>query len=137
MPLDGNLPTPDLKTFATILRDRTCWPKGFKWDYSDCRTCAMGLAVQLYSLKLEDGVPHTYLSATSKAFSMDYDKADDIFLRLAGKLGDNEKSNLVRIYEIIEVRKRITPENVADAIDQYLLTCERNDHKMKELELCH
>lgn len=45
-------PTPkqlkNRRILVAALRDRSKWPKGFEWDFRSCRTCAMGLAKELY-----------------------------------------------------------------------------------------
>lgn len=139
MPLDGNLPKPDLKTFSAILRDKSCWPKGFKWDYNDCMTCGLGLAMELYSsfLPFGDSFPNTY--NVRRLFDISPAKAEEIFLHLAGRLPlhMDDTTRGVQVRKLMEARSKITPEHVADAIDQYLVTIERNDHKMKELVACH
>lgn len=103
MPLDGRLPEPDLRTLAAILRDQSTWPPGFKWNYEDCETCAMGLAAKLYS---QVEAPDTV--AMAKAYKLSHDTVDDLFVGFHPLL-----------YPI--ANERITPENVADAIDEYLM----------------
>lgn len=105
MPLDGNLPPPTLRTLSTILRDRRCWPKGFVWDYSSCTECAMGLAHQLFKeIKGADRV------AMAEGFKIPEAVASEIFINLPF----TEKHRNLQ-YD------QITPEMVADAIDQYLV----------------
>jgi hypothetical protein len=47
MPFDGTT-FPSLQSLSDTLRDRSCWPAGFEWDYGDCRSYAMGMAWKLW-----------------------------------------------------------------------------------------
>lgn len=98
-------PEKTLKGLAFALRHHELWPREFKWDYTECKSCAMGLAVQLWNLS---GGECTYTLA--RAFSediRDFDRSTlDIFCGLSSKL--HKKMCCV------------TPEDVADALDEYL-----------------
>jgi hypothetical protein len=124
MPLDGPftflepvapaLPEkPTLELLATILRDRSMWPKNFSWDYGCCSSCAMGLTSELFHIRLP---PHRSgaLSVMSEIFQLKDDDRDNIFYLLGKKkypnYGDETDPRKVPIH----------PEEVADAIDHYL-----------------
>lgn len=119
MPLDGNLPKPDIKSFIAILRDRSTWPLGFKWDYTHCKTCAIGLAMELYQCpmyKFEEAIGITGLDA------------NNIFCRLTGTFKHR-----------LKCMSGITPEDVADALEawhQKETTSKRDADKIRELDLC-
>lgn len=104
MPLDGNLPAPTLRTLSTILRDRRCWPPGFEWNYNDCEKCAMGLAYKLFK---EIEGPDTYCMRTT--FSLTVSTTHELFL------GAHPHMKFKTMVDI-------APEDVADAIDDYLAT---------------
>jgi hypothetical protein len=91
--------TPNLQNLATVLRHREMWPTGFKWDYSSCLTCAMGLAWRLSMIS-----DCCTLSAAEE-FGIPFDVATRIFLLLTIECGGG---------------KNVTPEHVADAIDAYV-----------------
>lgn len=126
MPLDGPFSIePSLSMLSHFLRDKDLWPKGFIWDYSNCTTCAMGLAVEMFNLTLgndEMGCPfpaQTYLHAMLETFGLKENEARKIFTQL----GSPERGiNFLwrDIGEVIRNHKQITPEQVADAIDAYL-----------------
>lgn len=95
---------PSLAHLSHVLRHRELWPAGFVWDYLSCSTCAMGLAWKLYKMHR----PFLFsgnLSQIVRTFGMDRRAA-------------------IRIFGAIPVvhAETITPEHVADAIDQYLAT---------------
>lgn len=43
-----DLSRPSLPALVWVLRHREIWPPRFKWDYTDCYSCAMGLAWRLW-----------------------------------------------------------------------------------------
>ena len=90
----------DLSELSHVLRNKDLWPKNFEWNYNDCETCAMGLAALLWN-----EVNGTNTWAMEKAFDIDSDTSNAIFLELADHPDDFSK---------------ITPEHVANAIDEYL-----------------
>jgi hypothetical protein len=98
MPLDGTTMFPDIRVFAGILRDKSRWPKGFKWDFSNCQKCAMGLAHRLWKESVPK--PSSFTShAVGKALGLSEGESTLIFL-----FGGSTT----------------TPESVADAIDYVL-----------------
>lgn len=99
---------PNLPALSYALRHPETWPEGFVWDYGDCRTCAMGLAVKLWGGQVQEE-SYAYLNWISVETSMPYIKARKIFF----ELGENWKPSY-------EPYTAITPDDVADAIDQYL-----------------
>jgi hypothetical protein len=45
---------PSLSALICLLRDRKAWPKGFRWEWRDEKTCAVALANKKWKL----GAPH-------------------------------------------------------------------------------
>lgn len=102
---------PSLEQLSYALRHPETWPKGFWWDYSRCNHCAMGLAYELWPEK----VAHHNESAMAHAFAMPYEEADRIFIHANGMRCNRILGILPRS------RDSISPEMVADAIDNYLV----------------
>jgi hypothetical protein len=96
-------PDVGIETLAQILRDQTKWPEGFQWDYSDCRQCAMGLALRLWQRTF----PINYLTETCAMLQMPVFYGKQIFCGYEQEL-------------ITKSPRDITPLDVADAIDRYL-----------------
>jgi hypothetical protein len=127
MPFDGRETTdptialarfreaPNLRDLAIILRNRKVWPEGFRWDYSDCATCAMGMAFGVAGTKGElwadspDAVSRAsgLVSWTLRTFGLEPDVHDYIFTYLHFSIG-------------VRNPKLITPEDVARAIERHL-----------------
>ena len=91
---------PSLKSLSYVLRHSETWPEDFEWDYRDCITCAMGLASQLWN-KVQ-----THTLSMSLEFDMSHLSTYRIFIELDRVL--KKPAN------------KITPIDVADAIDAYL-----------------
>lgn len=119
---------PSLGALSFALRHPGTWPKGFRWDYNDCKKCAMGLACRLWS---EIGEPNT--SDMAREFAMTFEEAQGIFygatderFEIVVERGRTERwFGLVDQFEDRRVAKPlsradITPEMVADDIDSYL-----------------
>jgi hypothetical protein len=52
MPYDGsNFETPSLANLSAILRDRSRWPDGFQWNYRKPSGCVLGLDKALWGPK--------------------------------------------------------------------------------------
>lgn len=96
---------PSLKSLSHVLRHPELWPAGFWWDYADCFKCGMGLAHALWKETVD--VPIS--PVMTKAFDIPWWKAERIF-------GGNY---LVTTYGVINY-DLVTPEMVADKIDEYL-----------------
>jgi hypothetical protein len=86
---------PSLKGLSYFLRRPELWPEGFVWNYGDYRTCAVGLAYQLWGIHL-DNLP--------KVFNIPYGSVDRLFFSAATK------------HDTINV----TPLHIADDIDAFL-----------------
>lgn len=98
-----DLSKPDLRTLAVVLRNRLLWPPGFVWDYTNCKTCALGMAHQLWS--------HS-IPGTTRPYA-------------EGPLGLTDAEGLqifVGLSETYAGRKNVTPEMVADEIEVVLAT---------------
>lgn len=98
-----DLSKPSLEALSFLLRHRELWPKGFEWGYGECVSCAMGLAVSLWSIYRKD----SYGDTVRKALHVTEEKKEqfnDIFYFAGSRRGVN----------------LIIPEMVADDIDAYL-----------------
>jgi hypothetical protein len=111
-----DLNKPSLHALSYALRHPDTWPTEFHWNYSNCATCAMGLAHLLWKKSVEPAYNATGVTIMARAFSMPYTEAQDIFMR--GRGAPRTCYIGKRDY------KRLTPERVADAIDAYLKTAE-------------
>ncbi len=96
--LSLSMDRPSLTGLAHVLRHPEMWPADFRWDYTDCANCGIGLSRQLWTEAADKPL--------NAVFSID------------------EKTTQALFYE---VRKRGFAEmsatsavNVADAIDAYL-----------------
>lgn len=99
-----DLSKPSLEALAHVLRHREMWPAKFKWRYNNCDSCAMGLAKQLWQMYSHFNYTPGIVAQTAITFGMPMDDAMAIFVN----------------YEPQDRRKAVTPEMVADQIDQYL-----------------
>ena len=95
-----NLHQHTVRELSFILRNRALWPEGFEWDYTDCRSCAMGLAFRLGMASLSS----SWSMAT--AFNMSVGVADKIFI-------------LANAFFPVARMSDITPEHIADLLDAY------------------
>ena len=114
MPFD-NIPENGL-TMADLawrLRHPETWPKGFKWNYGKCTTCAMGLAWALSGRR-----PEAMLrSNPSRSFG-------DV-IKVLRDVEPEDVPGLQEIFLFLSYHRSvsnrdITPEIVADAIDAHL-----------------
>lgn len=98
---------PSLRNLAYILRHREWWPEGFEWNYQHCSTCAIGLSDKLWGVrpyKLDDGA----LPELSQSYH-------DIFAD-----SDTKRTFWDRVF-LRELKfHQVTPEQVADQIDEFL-----------------
>lgn len=119
MPFDS---TPEngltMADLAWRLRNRDTWPPGFKWDYRQCSSCAMGLAWMLAGQDIAVFDPTMNRTAAKLTIGVlkdikpkDHPALYDIFLRLSA------------IKDVLP--GQIQPEDVADAIDQHLRSTRR------------
>lgn len=96
-----DLSKPGLNALSHILRHRELWPKEFRWNYTDCDTCAVGLARELWRLSNDLDM--------EKVFDIPSFAAENIFFAF------NDW------YEDLGVKfSAVTPEMVADQIDKYI-----------------
>lgn len=115
MPLDVSTRTLTLADLAWRLRHPETWPPGFKWDYGNCSSCAMGLAVRLLDQPFPDDIENWMANQFPEASDGDPELpllnewAESVFLE-----GLHPEAKLS------EIAHTITPAMVADAIDQWL-----------------
>jgi hypothetical protein len=106
MPFDAAAPAtlePTLRNLSLVLRHEELWPPGFKWDYSDCAGCALGLVSQMWRAGF--GII-TSIPEEARFFQIPRHIAMKIFYCLH--------------YHSRKSRQDITPTDVADVIDAWL-----------------
>jgi len=89
--------TPSLSSLAFILRNKELWPDDFHWDFWNCSTCAMGLAMEVWGQHRGCIAP----GRIAKMFGMPLGDVERIFV--AWRDGNP------------------TPADIADRIDTYLV----------------
>ena len=99
---------PTLRGLSYALRHRETWPIGFAWQYEDCTSCAMGLAVDLIQPVPRPRYVYDHGMFVRAQFCLGWTAYEAIFESL------NETHAIHR--------RQVTPEHVADAIDRYLAT---------------
>jgi hypothetical protein len=104
------LAKPSLAGLAYALRHPDAWPEGFVWNFYDCRTCAMGMAAQLWaSVSRPIRVPAPMERWTRATFNLSSYEVEMLF-------------GITLPVSLDIALHKITPEHVADAIDNYLTT---------------
>lgn len=107
--------TPSLENLSYILRHREFWPDKFEWNYRYQSTCAIGLCELLWHCRPDLLHPGLMEGELTYEPSMDYHR---IFASRHGKVSWlkcwpwNYHSQMCSI----------TPEQVADCIDRFLLS---------------
>jgi hypothetical protein len=117
-----DLDKPSLHALSYVLRHPDTWPEDFFWDYTGYDTCAMGLAHAVWKKHVPEP-PREYgkgASQMARAFKMPFDKAGNIFFHGASAY----RYQLGPLKLWLRPYGSITPEMVADAIDQYLAAVE-------------
>lgn len=76
--------TPAMRRSILIaaLRDPTTWPPNFKWQFSICNSCAMGLLMTI--LKIDMPEPHgygtdTFMHRTAELLGLDIYDTSEVF----------------------------------------------------------
>lgn len=72
------LSRPSVEALIYALRHPETWPAGFEWDYSECETCAIGLAQTLWAIPRTDTQYSDEFIA--RAFGMSVADAERIFI---------------------------------------------------------
>lgn len=108
-----DLAQPSLRALSFILRHPQLWPKDFRWEFRECTNCAMALAARFWAMR--DYIPDSHLAPhqIAKAFNIPPIVARSLFV------GENVYG-LDYEYRPGIHNKTVTPEHVADAIDQFL-----------------
>lgn len=109
-----DLSTPSLEGLAYLLRHPEKWPEGFKWDYSECSQCAMGLAFHLWNSQV---IPRLDEPDSS------YHIASRAARCLLGFTGDDwDFEGIFRELDIVlgVYHQDVLPIHVATAIEAYL-----------------
>jgi hypothetical protein len=102
--------TPSLENLSYILRHREWWPDGFHWNFRHPDTCGLGLCRQLWGIwpsDLSDGLKDQ--------------SEDSAYLRIF--INASGKGTWFRRFVWPLMHSQVTPEMVADQIDQYLASC--------------
>jgi len=115
-----DLDKPSLHALSYALRHPDTWPAGFVWDFSNCTTCAMGLAHQLWNQIPNGGGAKASVSGAARSFALPYAEAKAIFLGSAEWMPfKTMKAGWLRTKTVCDM-DAVTPEMVADQIDKYL-----------------
>ena len=105
-----DLTQPSIRGLAWLLRHREHWPVDFEWYYGSCLTCAMGLAIRLWHIPVNLSSFHPYGTSVGKALGLPWEAASHIFYGARPPEGPT---------------REVSPEDVAQAIDDYLLRREK------------
>lgn len=90
---------PSLANGIALLRDKTKWPDGFTWDYTDSCKCAIGLFCETWAKdQLHDS------ATVGKMIGIDRDNAQRIFNNAGGISGVHFTD--------------VTPEFIADRLEE-------------------
>lgn len=92
---------PNLTNAIGLLRDKTHWPEGFEWDYSNSCKCAMGLFRDTWA---QDQTPITTIVAD--LIGIEHKVAIEIF------------TNAARMGGVYTSMASITPEFIADKLEE-------------------
>jgi hypothetical protein len=87
---------PSLQALAFMLRNKETWPSNFKWNFSFCENCAIGLAYRTWP----STIPVPTFEYMKRAFGLSEDQARLLFADGYGTCGTC-----------------ITPAMIADRID--------------------
>lgn len=119
---------PNLVGLSYGLRHPETWPADFVWNYSDCRTCGIGLALRLWpQMKMPSGPNQEEAQRAKETWiaremAMSHREAKNIFFGLYSGAKEVEagvgfwgrKTRMVKDFS------GVTADDVADAIDKYL-----------------
>lgn len=122
------LDKPSLENLSYCLRHPETWPPGFHWDFSQCATCAMGLARALWDNKVAfddrgDKANEKAASVVARTFAMPYEMTSDIFLGTGKWVPRHSKIKGALWWKEISTEQNfhaVLPEMVADQIDKHL-----------------
>lgn len=108
-----DLAQPSLRALSFVLRHPQLWPKDFRWQFRECTNCAMALAARFWAIR--DYIPDSHLAPhqMATAFNVPQEVARSLFIGPAERGLDYEYRPGIRVGDV-------TPEHVADAIDQFL-----------------
>jgi hypothetical protein len=108
--------TPSLENLSYILRHREWWPEGFQWDYRYTDCCAIGLSKELW------GIDPTGLHHGLRDSDLTWEASPSyirIFASRSGKIAWWRQFP----WNYYRQMSSITPDQIADQIDQYLASC--------------
>lgn len=113
-----NLNAPSLEGLSYLLRHKELWPRSFPgWNYSWTTNCAMGLAASMWPEHVETGEVTFCVGEMATIFRMYPADADRIFCRTHVY---RHSGFFRRLWAAIAGTK-VTPEMVADQIDEYVV----------------
>ena len=110
------LQRPSMSALAYVLRHPQTWPPGFKWDFSNCHTCAMGLCYRLWH---ERG-PATAAWFGGVAELLGIPPRDAFALFVSPCLRPFRRADPAAPSVAPSIAPSITPDMIADEIDHYL-----------------
>lgn len=112
-----DLSKPSLSGLSYLLRNNAIWPIGFKWDFSTTETCALGLASEYWDVPLHGG-----REFAKQHFGMGQADALNIFYGKGDWAPKLKVHTLARLFlGDAVVCSNVSPDMVADAIDDYVL----------------
>lgn len=133
MPFDPFVPedrplSPDLGFLARVLREGPSsphWPPTMRWNYSTCDTCAIEVARHLWKRDfIRNSSPFGLLAKTlSEVFHMTPPEAQRIFFNLHAERPELRQYQIGSSDYDLELSlafDKVTPADVADAIETYL-----------------
>ncbi len=100
---------PSLENLSHILRNRDLWPKDFHWNFKHCDQCALGLIDVLWN----DQYPE---STARMLWDIPSETESSIFYSSRSK----PKVRVFGLFRRDRYHEEVTPEMVADQIDEYL-----------------
>ena len=106
---------PSLENLSHILRNRDLWPVGFEWNFKHCDQCALGIIDRLWHDKYPQSSALMLSEIPSETESV-------IFYSSRSK----PKVRVFGIFKRDRYHEEVTPEMVADQIDEYLKRKEEN-----------
>lgn len=108
---------PSLENLSHILRNRDLWPEGFYWNFKHCDSCAIGMMNKLWG--------HAYPEVAVRVFEdMPGETESRIFYNSFSK--PHVRIGWFGLFKRDRHHEEVTPEMVADQIDEYLKRKEGN-----------
>lgn len=131
--LKAKLKTPSLRNLIFALRHRETWPKGFRWDFSDCSQCAMGLRYELWGKQAGESAPRKWDYFWSGSYLGEWEGMTAKSLRIPvsdvrcmmGAYFENSYPGILA--------EDVSPQMVADRLEQYADCRDRKARRLRKL----